>query len=770
MVLEDLLDAVVDALVNALAQRCSRICLGLICAGTLTGVCCAGERISPLDAGIHARGAGNIDDSVVLLEQAVASAPDRESRVRARTQLAMSLVQAGHLAQADTVAQAAYEESSGSARVLVALALGNIAAASHDTQRATLYYGQVLAAQDERPGVHDAQVAAELNLTRLQPPQARLSALQDLQQHVESITNDAHRAHALLSLATLAGETFATTAAEPALRISSGSLSKAADLAQQSGDGALQVEADDALAQLFETQGRLGEALRINRSALLLAGRLELGAVENLLVRLLWRDGRLRQQLGEQSLALASYLKAAQHLEAIRQDLPIVDESGQSTYQTLLKPIYVGLMDLMLEQTDALADAEQPARLTAVLDALELTHQAEMQDYLGDRCSVESVRAGGAPLEPGVAVIYTLVLGDRLEVILRTRDQVSHHAISIPAASLNAETAKFRGQLLDAGSSDYLATAQEFYRWMIEPFETRMAQSGIRELVIVPDGYLRLIPFAALHDGHQFLAQRYVISSVTGLTMTAASTAHGTRAISLLAGLSEPGPVVVDKLLSMGFTGEPDSGSSDRAVVIRARARAFEAQSGADASALRQQLMLPAVTTEIEELRPLGRNVALLNGDFTVARFQREVVTGRYGVIHIATHGFFGASARESFLLAYDNVIRMDDLQNLIADNGGQSADVELLTLSACDTATGDDRAPLGFAGAAIRARAHSVVGTLWAVSDEAAEQFMAVFYGQLAGHGKAEALTQAQRALIRWPRFSHPYFWAPIMLIGDWN
>jgi CHAT domain-containing protein len=228
----------------------------------------------------------------------------------------------------------------------------------------------------------------------------------------------------------------------------------------------------------------------------------------------------------------------------------------------------------------------------------------------------------------------------------------------------------------------------------------------------------------------------------------------------------------VDQLLSMGFTGEPAAQSSARAVVVPAQVAEPRppTELTADESALRHELVLPAVETEIQALKPYGRSVSLLNADFTVARFEREVRTGRYSVIHIATHGFFGDSAQQSFLLAFDNIIRIDDLQTLISGNDTQSGAIELLTLSACDTATGDDRAPLGFAGAAIKARARSVVGTLWAVSDEAAEQFMAAFYSGLAQQGKAEAVTRAQRALIQSPQFSHPYYWAPIVLIGDWN
>ena len=720
------------------------------------------------------------------------------------TQLGLSLLQAGRLADAENTLQAAYDGSTGPARISIALALGNVAAAEHDPQRASAYYREVLAAPADSAPVQDAQIAAQLNLARLQPLRERIETLEDLYPRVAAIGNPVHRARALFSLGQQASEAVesapiatpiaptapgapaaaagaAGLAVVPFLRparldqmrrLSYESLSKAADLAQQSGDLAIRAEAFDALAQLYESQGRLAEALQINADAAVLAARLELGRAEALLVKLDWRAGRLNQRLGDDSLALASYMHAARHLEAIRQDLPIEDAAGQSTYQSLLKPIYVNLLDLMLRNFDALAADQQPARLASVLDAIELTHQAEMQDYLGDRCSVESIPGGaGAAIQPGVAIIYTLVLNDRLEVIVRTGDALLHHAAPVPAAMLTAEIATFRRQLLDVGSKAYLATARKLYGWLLEPFETQLAKSGVRELVIVPDGYLRLIPFAALHDGREFIAQRYVLSSVTGLSMTATSARSGAQPATLLAGLSEPGPVV-DKLLSMGFTGEPAADRGIRAAVIPAPQPGSMPTGtlAANESALRSELVLPAVETEIRQLRPYGRSVSLLNGEFTVARFQSEVRTGRYSVIHVATHGFFGDSARESFLLAFDNIIHMDDLQNLISDNGTHNGAIELLTLSACDTATGDERAPLGFAGAAIRARARSVVGTLWAVSDDAAQQFMTTFYAALAQQGKADALTQAQRALILSPRFSPPYYWAPIVLIGDWN
>jgi CHAT domain-containing protein len=173
---------------------------------------------------------------------------------------------------------------------------------------------------------------------------------------------------------------------------------------------------------------------------------------------------------------------------------------------------------------------------------------------------------------------------------------------------------------------------------------------------------------------------------------------------------------------------------------------------------------------EVRELAGHTRGRSLLDAQFTVARFAEAVHSGDYAVVHVASHGFFGASLADSFLLAYDDVIRMGELQRLLAVNEAQQPGIELLTLSACDTATGDDRAPLGFAGAGIKARARSVVGSLWAVSDEATQHFMDQFYAGLAHSGKAEAFTRAQRALLESPSFAHPYYWAPFVLTGDWD
>jgi CHAT domain-containing protein len=364
-----------------------------------------------------------------------------------------------------------------------------------------------------------------------------------------------------------------------------------------------------------------------------------------------------------------------------------------------------------------------------------------------------------------------VVLKNRLEIIVRTNGGLLHHTSRVTAAEMQDEIQDFRGELRDANSNDYLGSSRKLYGWLLAPFEAQLASAGVRELIIVPDGYLRLVPFGAMHDGKQFMAERFSISTVTGMTMTEASVPRRSKPVWLLAGLSTPGPVI-DRLMAMGFTG-----GAEFTVIAQSRGLRDQPDQPTDAAppgkrgvSLRGELALPGVKAEIEGLAPLSRSRSMLDGEFTVERFAREVQSGNYRVIHVASHGFFGASADQSFLLAYDNIIKIGELQRLIAVEGEQSPGIDLLTLSACDTATGDERAPLGFAGAAIKAHARSVVGTLWAVSDTATQQFMQDFYAELSQHGKAEALTRAQRALLRSAQFSHPYFWAPFVLTGDWN
>jgi CHAT domain-containing protein len=290
----------------------------------------------------------------------------------------------------------------------------------------------------------------------------------------------------------------------------------------------------------------------------------------------------------------------------------------------------------------------------------------------------------------------------------------------------------------------------------LRPIDDALRQQNIDTLIVVPDGVLRLVPLAALHDGEQFAIAKFAIAVAPGLTMTRPSGARDEVGKVLLAGLSEPGPVV-DKL---------------REQTLRSVAPAepvSPARRSADPSG---GLALPGVVAELEALQRNTRSDRLLNQEFTVERFRQQVTSGDYRIVHVASHAVFSPRAEDSFIMAYDDVITIDALQTYLRAESLQKHPIDLLSLSACQTAEGDDRAPLGIAGAALRARAASALGSLWPVEDEATKTLMVRFYQGFSteGLGKAKALQRAQLELLRNKRTAHPFYWAPFVLVGSWQ
>jgi hypothetical protein len=156
---------------------------------------------------------------------------------------------------------------------------------------------------------------------------------------------------------------------------------------------------------------------------------------------------------------------------------------------------------------------------------------------------------------------------------------------------------------------------------------------------------------------------------------------------------------------------------------------------------------------------------ALLDGGFTLAALKQRLLSREYPVVHIASHGVFGDSADDTFIMTYDELLTLDGLQALLRDPRPRGAPIELITLSACQTAEGDDRAPLGMSGTAIKARARSALGTLWPVSDAAASTLMAASTSACwptAGTARS-ALREAQLELLKHPAHAPPLPLGPV-------
>ena len=142
-----------------------------------------------------------------------------------------------------------------------------------------------------------------------------------------------------------------------------------------------------------------------------------------------------------------------------------------------------------------------------------------------------------------------------------------------------------------------------------------------------------------------------------------------------------------------------------------------------------------------------------------------------YSVVHVASHAEFNRDVTNTFLLTYDGKLSLNQMESLFKPRQFRGDPVELLTLSACETAAGDERAALGLAGIALKAGARSALGTLWHVNDEASPILITEFYRQLQSGQttKAKALQAAQQKLLSDVRYQHPFYWSPYLMIGNW-
>lgn len=724
--------------------------------------------------GVALRQQGSVQQSVEALSAALQRTEDPTQRARISGELGISQAQARQLDAAEQSLALAYHTASGAERARYGIHLGNLAAARGSQALAQRYFNEALRLAGTDPAV---RINVGLNQARLAPPGERLARLQALSNLLVRPAQDADWAQYHINLGDQA-----RLLGAPGVALAYRHLERGRQLAATLRDARLEAEATDALAQLYEDRGRPADALRLSQQAIALLRRTDAVSAADLLIALEWRQGRLLDTLGQEQQAVSAFERAVNHIEAVRQDIPIEYPDGRSSFRDTLEPIYLGYVDLLLQAAEAPTPAQETARLKQVRDVVELIKQTELQDFMGDRCAVEAVQGGSiGSVAPGTAVLYPIILPERLELLLETSQGITRATSIVNSASLRAAAFTF-AQRLRGGSADVTQSAQQLYDLLLRPLQPVLAAHKIQSLVVVPDGPLRMVPIGALHDGQRFVLEEYAVAMVTGMTMTNSAAPTGGRVSALVVGLSTPGPVVA-KLGTMGsqiLQGVDVTQAPGRGLATAGGTRTLRpirslntaGAPGPDSlQALRERLALPGVKTEIEALSHILSGTTLLDADFTVDRFGDEAKTGDYRVVHIASHGVFGGSAESSYIMAYDNLLSMNGLQSVLQAERFHKTPIELLSLSACQTAEGNDRAPLGMSGAAIKARAKSVLGTLWPVDDEAARQVMERMYIGIAKSrlSKTEALRQAQLEVMKQPESKHPFYWAPFVLVGNW-
>jgi CHAT domain-containing protein len=181
---------------------------------------------------------------------------------------------------------------------------------------------------------------------------------------------------------------------------------------------------------------------------------------------------------------------------------------------------------------------------------------------------------------------------------------------------------------------------------------------------------------------------------------------------------------------------------------------------------------LDFVPDEVRSIEPVYRSKTLMNGAFVTPALEQKLTQEQFSIVHIASHGQFNHDARKTFVLTYDGKLTLNDLEALIRPSQYRGQPVELLVLSACQTAAGDDRAALGLAGVAVKAGARSALASLWFVNDQSTSALISEVYQQLSrtpSISKAQALQAAQIKMLGDRRYRHPCYWAPYLIIGNW-
>ncbi len=614
--------------------------------------------------------------------------------------------------------------------------LGNTARAQKDRQGALNYYQQ---AATVSTGISKTQ--AQLNWLSILIELKQLSAAQNLlpqiRNQIVSLPPSSKAIYAQIELAqNLQAMQALGIANNPSLPEIAVLSAKTIQQAQNLGDKRAEAYALSNLAQLYEQTKQWENARQLTEKSLLIAQSIN---APDLAYRSSWQLGRIFKAQGNIKNAIAAYTESVSLLKSLRNDLVAINPDVQFSFREEVEPVYRDLVGLLLSKDNSNVSQENLIQARTVIESLQL---AQLDNFFREACieanSVLIDRLADRE-ESGAAIIYPIILSDRTEVILKLpNESLTHYTIDQSQPQIEKTLETLRTKLTEPDSIKKVkALSQQVYSWLIQPAEAQIAKSGAKTLVFVLDGAFQNIPMAALYDGKQYLIERYAVALSPGLQLLA----------------SPPLPQNGLKALTAGLSLAPANSPYPP---------------------------LPAIKTEFNLIEQAGINTnELLNNNFTSKSLATAINSSGFNIVHLATHGQFSSEAKDTFILAADGKINVQQLDDLLRKaNGGQNQSrnspqaISLLVLSACETAVGDKRAALGLAGVAIRAGARSTLASLWQIDDEATALFIGEFYRELATGKvtKAEALRRAQVSFLKkYPNYSRPSYWGAYVLIGNW-
>ena len=659
------------------------------------------------------------------LEQAnedLKALPNSLLKAKSLQSLGVTLRAMGDLSESQTV----LNESLKIARQLdvsintesIQLSLANTAKARQDYASAQTIYKQVRVKASDK----QTKIEASLNLVDLliqtEQTDVAVALFSSIKSDLDSLFPSLHKIYAQVNLADKMMKISAKKNYSTEIKnLLSAALQQAEKLNNQRAKSYVLGQ----LGHYYEQQRQWTQASKLTQQAILLVQ----SQATDLVANWYWQQGRILKAQKKTAKAISAYEQAVDTLQSLRQDLVAINPDVRFDYRDRIEPVYRQLVQLLLQDIDSLPQATKQEHLQKSREAIEALQLAELENYFREACVVYQPK----PIEeidPKAAVVYPILLKDRLEVILSVPNLPLQHYGNNLTATEKEQIFRNINQTLNPVflPNEILPPAQQLYDWLIRPGKASLEQQGIKTLVFVLDDLLRNIPMSVLHDRENYLIEQYDLALTPGLQLLA-STPNLKEFNTLTGGLTAA---------RQGFP------------------------------------PLPRVEQELEQINNLIPSEVLINDRFTRSDFQNRIDEEPFSTVHLATHGQFSSDAEDTFLLTWADKINVKDLGGVLQQKN--NTPIELLVLSACETAEGDNRAALGMAGVAVRSGARSTVATLWTVRDDSTALFMSEFYRSLIKPNttKAEALRQAQLFLLNNPKYNHPYYWSPFVLIGNWQ
>ena len=533
-------------------------------------------------------------------------------------------------------------------------------------------------------------------------------------------------------------------------------------------DTRLQSYSNGALGHFWECSQDNQKALKYTQTAIITADS-KLSAKDSLYLWE-WQAGRILDKQNQKQKAIASYQRAFDTLEDIRSNILTAERDVQFDFRDVVRPLYRTLAQSRIEllDTGAISEERRTKELSEVVNTIDALKLAELQNYFGNDCILSGLnpKPVGELLEDNsvtfknTAFLSSIILDDKAGILLQLPNQTPKFkwikdpnqpgtSKIISRVKLEETIKNFRKSLIrgkeELDNTRYdVKYATQLYDWIIRPMLSDIKPDGVKTLVFIQDGFLRSIPMAALYDSQQkkYLIETYAVATTPSLRLTAPKRRDRSTQKALILGLTKEATI---------------------------DGKSFPA--------------LTSVKSEVNAVKSIFPNsIDLMDEKFIPKTFQNNLEKTTYPIVHVASHAQFGIIPEDTFIITGNNEkLTISQLENSLQNLSNKSDSVELLALTACETAAGDDRVTLGLAGVALQVGVKSAIASLWSVDDESTSQLVKEFYTNYrnAGMSIAQALQKAQIKMINAKKlppseginstYDNPAYWAPIIVIGNW-